>query len=383
MELHEKYAPILRFNKAERFFPLRVDDFLAQCALHARDSDEPIVKRGQVTPDRLVRLGSAEGVFLRSVRHGPLRSQDVVSEWSEGALEMAYRWAAASRSSLTDRLARKAYGWFSPKTARAARLFWWNDLVRHVLDDQLTSSPEGQLPRLTLPASTHDSAIEEYADRRPDYAYYYRQIRDGNYLCLQYWFFYSYNDWGRQFAGMNDHEGDWEGLTLFFRLDDVGRPQEPPAYITFADHDSCQTKSWDHPDVTIVGTHPVGFVGAGSHATYPECKVHPLMEIYALYDYANGDGFTIDHDDWSGRIDLDTVPWLRQYAGSWGTRFWLPTKDAQDILRLVLGATPFAGLTRHRLPDNIELPGVSAPRGPLGAGRQQVASPVAWAGLET
>jgi hypothetical protein len=53
------------------------------------------------------------------------------------------------------------------------------------------------------------------------------------YLCLQYWFFYAYNDWATGYGGMNDHEGDWEGLYLFFPLDAAGRPQEPPAYVTF------------------------------------------------------------------------------------------------------------------------------------------------------
>ena len=60
---------------------------------------------------------------------------------------------------------------------------------------------------------------------------------------------------------MNDHEGDWEGLYLFFQLDSAGQTQEPPAYVTFVGHHSRLTKPWDHHDVTFVGTHPVGLCG--------------------------------------------------------------------------------------------------------------------------
>jgi hypothetical protein len=180
---------------------------------------------------------------------------------------------------------------------------------------------------------------------------------------------------------MNDHEGDWEGMMLFFRLDPQGRPQEPPAYVTFADHESRQTKPWGHPDLTLIGLHPVGFVGAGSHATYLEATAHKLLEIYNLVDLAMGDGPTIDHDDWTHRIDLDTVPWLQSYRGSWGTRFWLPTSAAKTLLQLALAANPLGGLVGLAAPNEFELPGVSAPRGPLGPHRAQFANPVAWAGV--
>ncbi len=382
MALHKTYAPILHFNKEEAFYPMRVDDYLAYCSLMERGDASPRIPAGQVTPERLVALGRSQTSYLRSVSRGPLEGQDVVSGWGKGALELAYRWAAGSPARLTEQLARKAYSWFNPRTARAAQQFWWNDLVRPALEGSLDSAEPGELPRLTLPLETQESALERYASRRPGYAYYYREVRDGDYLCLQYWFFYSYNNWGRRFGGMNDHEGDWEGMMLTFRLDAAGRPQEPPAYVTFADHESCQTKAWGHEDLTVVGTHPVGYVGAGSHATYPEKKVHALMELYELYDFANGDGLTIDHDDWVHRVSLDDVAWLGRYGGSWGTRFWLPTKQAQAMLRLLAGLGPLAGLAHLRLPPEFELPGVSAPRGPIDPRRPQYANPVAWAGID-
>ncbi len=383
-ELHVKYSPILRFEKGEQFFPMRVDDMLSYSSLYIKGQDKPIVPTGEVTPDHLKRHGRSSQVFLRSVDTGPLFGKEVVAEWSAGALEMVYRWAATNRTSLAEHLARKAYSWFSPKTKDAAQLFWWNGLLSHILQEAVQSASRSELPRLVLPLETQRSAAERYRSSSrgsPAYTYYYRQAKDGEYLCLQYWFFYGYNDWGRSFSGLNDHEGDWECMMLFFRLDGSGRPQEPPAYITFADHESRQTKPWEHTDVTRVGTHPVGFVGAGSHATYPEKGTHPLMELYNLFDYATGDGVTIDHDEWVHRIDLDTVPWLGDYQGSWGTRFWLPIEQAKTALKIMLAATPFRSLAGLVAPSEIELPGVSAPHGPVGSHRPQYTDPVTWAGV--
>ena len=51
LELHKRYAPILRFNKDERFFPMRIDDMLTYCTLQAKGESSPLVPVGQVTPD--------------------------------------------------------------------------------------------------------------------------------------------------------------------------------------------------------------------------------------------------------------------------------------------------------------------------------------------
>ena len=383
-ELHVKYAPILRFNQSEQFFPMRLDDMLAYSGLYAKDQSEPIVPRGQVTSSHLSEYGRSSQMFVRSVATGPLFGRDVVAQWGEGALEMVYRGAAVRPAHLAKRLARRAYNWLSPKNEDAAQLFWWNSLVSHVLEGSVQSVSRNELPRLVLPHETQRNAVERYRSsygRSPAHTYYYRQARDGSYLCLQYWFFYSYNDWGRSFAGMNDHEGDWECLMLFFRPDGAGRPQEPPAYVTFADHESRQTKPWEHEDVARIGTHPVGFVAAGSHATYPQASMWPLMKLYNLFDYATGDGVTIDHDEWVHRLDLHDVPWLGDYKGSWGTRFWLPIAQAKTVMQVMLAGTPLRGLLELAAPSEIELPGVSAPHGPVGRHRPQYANPVAWAGV--
>lgn len=383
-ELHIKYAPILRFARNEEFFPMRLEDLMRYSALYVKDNDRPIVREGDVTPDMLVRSGGNRDAFVRTVTDGPLWGKGIAAEWSEDVVELLYRWSVDQQRTLPEVLAQRVYSWFSPKTEPAARKFWWNGLVAQVSDGALQTVDNG-LPRLVLPGVIQRNAAERYRAVDPQkraYTYYYRGLRDGDYYCLQYWFFYAFNDWGNRFGGMNDHEGDWEGMSLYFRIGRNGKPQEPPAYVTYADHESCQTKAWDDDDVTRIGTHPVGFVGAGSHATYPKNGKQALMAIYNLFDYATADGETIDHDDWVHRIDLDTAPWVGQYAGSWGTRYWLQTRHLRTALQLALGALPVLSSLTVNVPDEIELPGVSAPRGPMGPHREQYAHPVRWAGVD-
>ncbi len=323
---------------------------------------------------------------MRSVDTGPLLGSEVIADWSKEAVEMVYGWSQETVSNWTEELARRAYSWFSPKTKKATQLFWWNSLLVSSLKGAVQSLSSQELPRLILPTETYGAAVEQYEARFkkvPDYTYYHRQVRDGHYLCLQYWFFYSYNDWAQSFGGLNDYEGDWECMMIFFRLDRQNRPQEPPAYVTYVGHHSRMTKPWDHEKVEKIGTHPVGYVAAGSHATYPQARSYPLIELYKLVDRATGDHVTIDHDQWVHRLNLDEGPWITAYQGSWGTRFWLSVERARTLLNLAAGAIPFGFLATRKAPREIELPGVSAPHGPMlgdsGQQRPQWVGPVAWA----
>lgn len=386
-ELHEAYAPILRFAKGERFFPMRAEDFMQYSALFARGRNEPIAPRGSVMPDQLARQGRSTGVFLRSVDAGPLQGPQVVAQWGKRTVDLVYQWTQRTGPGWSESLARTAYKWFSGKTQAATELFWWNKLLIPALE-KASSGKADDLPRLMLPQETRDEAADRYASLSspvPAYTYYHRQVRDGDYLCLQYWFFYGYNDWARGFEGLNDHEGDWESMMLFFRVTPEGKPREPPAYITFVGHHSRLTKPWYHSDVELIGSHPVGYVAAGSHATYPEAKPYSIMELYNLVDYATGDGVAVDHDQWAHRIAVSDVPWLTSYQGSWGTRFWLPVDAFRTALAMAGTLNPALRLASSRVSREIELPGVSAPHGPrvgdTGDQRPQWAGPVEWAGV--
>ena len=377
-ELHQKYAPIMHFSRGERFFPMSVDDFLTYTALHVKGQEEPVIRRGKVTLDDLTRRHSSGEAFLRSVTAGPIHGVEVASEWGMAAVRLIYQWSQHPVVTWTEDLARSAYDWFSEKTKAATRLFWWNNLLLPKAHADKKGGVRAELPRFKLPPDVRKSAMESYeASQGKDrnYTYYYRTVQQAGYLDLQYWFFYAYNDWAGGYGGFNDHEGDWEGFHVFFELDAGNRPIEPPAYVCYLGHHSRITKPWTHPDVKKVGTHPVIYVAAGSHASYPEAKQYPLMALYNLIDYATGESFTLDHDGWRSRINLEKAPWLSTYLGSWGTRYWLPLEWVQKALGSLVSS----------IPGEVYLPGVSAPRGPKfsdeGSERETWRNPVAFAGL--
>ena len=325
-------------------------------ALYHKDEVGPVVDKGQLTSDHLTRLHLEES-FLRSVDRGPVRGIDVARRWGKDTLSLLHTFAQAPMVTWSEEVARSLYDWFSEKTRDATQHFWWNKLLLSAGKLARPLGVRSELPRFHLPQGVRDAALENYESsqvRQPDYAYYFRTAHQGSYLTLQYWFFYAYNDWATTFGGFNDHEGDWEGIQLFFELDGGSRPAEPPAYICYLGHHSRITKPWHHPDIQRTNTHPHVYVAAGSHASYPEQKRYTIMSLYDLVDQATGDALTLDHDQWRGRIDLDTVPWVHSYRGSWGTRYWLPLSWMRSALGLVAGGGS----------GELELPGVSAPRGP-------------------
>ncbi len=388
-DLHVKYAPVLRFARGERFFPMAMDDFLSYTALYRKGERRPRIARGRVTADDLLRRG-AEEVFLRSVAGGPLTGAEVASQWGTATLKLLREWTSRPAIAWTPNLAQAAYRWFSAKTSAATKHFWWNNMLFAQLSHALGSGLDSaDLPRFTLPGDMRQAAIDAYAESQsgqPRYTYYYHTVREGDILNLQYWFFYAYNDWGNGYGGFNDHEGDWEGFHVFFKLEG-GRPVEPPAYVCFLGHESRLTKPWEHPDVEKVGTHPVIYVAAGSHASYPQQKLYPLVELYNLIDYATGDATNLDHDAWVSRRALGSADGaaaapLLDYSGSWGTRYWLNLSWLQMALRSVASG---GEVLARILPGEVELPGVSAPRGPRfsagGSERESWRDPLAFAGL--
>lgn len=372
--LNERYLPILRFARGERFFPMDVGDFLSYSTLRRKGEPEPVLERGQVTTGVLAReLEQPIDVYVQSVPSA-LADQDVAARWGRSVVDLL---GGASRgiSSWQRGLAPLIYLWLSPKTEKATQMYWWNPIVMSLVAAGRTSKSD--LPRLDLPPEIGRAAFEAYSQNRlrmPRYTYYYRQTHDARYLCLQYWFFYAFNDWATSYRGMNDHEGDWEGLYLFFEQDEAGRPVEPPAYVTFVGHHSRLTKPWGHPDVTREGTHPVAFVAGGSHASYPERREYDLIKMYGLVDYATGDGPILRPADWRPGISLDSEPWALPFLGTWGTRYWLGTSWVERLL----------SSARRKL-EEFGLPGISGPRSPRytdeATERPNWSRVVEWAGI--
>ncbi len=384
LDLLRAFEPIVRFTRGELFLPTSVADYVARSALFRQldPGAEQLAAEGTLDLDRLAALGdrhTGEPLYLRFVAN-PLRRRQ-------------YRhWR---RRPDRDR--------FRPASRFAAV-----GLASRLLDSvlRLTLTLRGKVPaRFAAAAERSYRTLAAY--RQP--CYYGHVTRDAGYVALQYWYFYPMNDWRSTFGGINDHEADWEQVTLFLVPDRDGEPIAGPAgaptiadragdghglrpaWVAFSSHDEVGDdlrRRWDDPDLERVGNHPVVYAGAGSHSggylpgdyvitaelpapaamkrawasirrVLPGSRSGPGGFGIPYIDYRRGDGARVGPGEdlpWTAiRIDDDT-PWVRDYRGLWG----LDTRDP--------------------------LGGERAPAGPRYERDRSVRScwtqPVAWAGLD-
>jgi hypothetical protein len=360
LELLRKYEPVLAYTNGERFFPTAVEDYIRCCSL--MQGTEQVVPAGELTVDRLV--AAAE-------------------EAPDANLSLLFVQKPFSRRAV--RRVRRAD---KPKLTGSGRLAAVG-LVGRVVDVFLRVS---LLLRGNVPGGVAAAAADIYRRQmNPERCPYYgRVIRDGGYVILQYWFFYAMNDWRTRFGGVNDHEADWEAVTVYLAETADGLQ---PAWVAISAHDSTGDdlrRRWDDPDLRRSADHPVVFVGAGSHSgavvpgqyvvsVNPERARRYLRAIHRVtatlfpwtrsakqhgvgvpyLDYALGNGDKIGPGgtrDWHPEQISDDSPWVRAFHGLWG-------RDPRDWLG-----------------------GERAPAGPRydrdGRVRRLWADPLGWAGLQ-
>ena len=166
------------------------------------------------------------------------------------------------------------------------------------------------LLRGRVPGGTAAAAEQTYRSQAdPDSCPYYGRVtRDRGFVALQYWFLYAMNDWRSTFGGVNDHEADWEQVTIF--LPDPPDQSARPAWVAFSSHDETGDdlrRRPDDPDLQWRDTHPVVFAGAGSHSgAYLPGDYLVAVEPPALRRLLAG----VRH---VGRL---LFPWTRTDAGS-------------------------------------------------------------------
>ncbi len=371
LALVRRYEPVLRFTSGELFFPMPVDDYLAHAALWAsapngRGDPTMLVDHGQLSPERLADAALAHpraSLFLRyatrSLKGAELRT------WRR----------RPDRPTFTGVSRLAAVG-----------------LLGRFIDSGMRLS---LLLRGKVPGGLTASAQRLYSTTAPPDAYHAHVGSDGGYLTIQYWFLYPMNDWRGSFGGVNDHEADWEQVTLFLT---AGSRQTIDGYelawIAFSSHDETGDelrRRPDDPDIGwIDGTHPIVYAGAGSHSgaylpgdylvrvqppaldglfsvvnrirsrLFPWARHQPSLGLgIPFVDYRRGDGVRIGPGTdrpWTPILIDSTTPWVRDYRGLWGL-------DIDD---------PFGG--------------ERAPAGPRyersGAIRASWGDPVGWAGLD-
>jgi len=75
------------------------------------------------------------------------------------------------------------------------------------------------------------AAIREHDEK---YVYQGRVVRQSGWTICQYWFFFAYNPWRSGFHGVNDHESDWEMISVYL-YEDAGELK--PEWAAYASHD--------------------------------------------------------------------------------------------------------------------------------------------------
>ncbi|MDT0305266.1 hypothetical protein [Streptomonospora wellingtoniae] len=369
LELLRTFEPILVFTRGELFFPADVDAYVRCCSLWCEDGDGKefeVVPAGELTLDR---LAGSEREWPDSEKH--LR---FVQENSLRAEARRHR-----------RTARRVI----PRSGRLAAV----GVLGRIVDILMKLS---LLIRGAVPGGVAAAAATRYRDRvggaeGAPAAYYGRVVREGGYTALQYWFFYAMNDWRSTYGGVNDHEADWEKVTVYVVEDAQGRTR--PAWVGASSHEyfgDDLRRSWDDKELRREGDHPVVFVGAGSHShqMLPGdylIQVDPavLRGVVRLWrrmtlrlfrgdsrivrhgigvpfvDYARGDGVRVGPGgdrEWAAHTIDDETPWVRGFRGLWG-------RDTGDFFD-----------------------GERAPSGPRyerdGTVRWSWADPLAWVGLQ-
>lgn len=109
-------------------------------------------------------------------------------------------------------------------------------------------------------------------DSGPHTAIYFEPGQDtAGYRYFDYWIFYRDNRPGGLFGQLDDHDGDWEGVTVV--VDGLDPNSIGIAYAYYASHNGGQ---WYDGNALIAagalsigGTHPADYVARGTHASYP------------------------------------------------------------------------------------------------------------------
>ena len=145
------------------------------------------------------------------------------------------------------------------------------------------------------------------------------------FIVLQYWYFYAFNDW-KEHNGFNNHEGDWESVMVF-----LDKNTEEPKYVAYSAHhndgdpsfnlkqyDSVR-RSWDINEIDTEGDKVKSYVALGSHANYPK-NGNGVHDAKLGKDLTSFSGVHITSDILENRISisLDSPKWTYLYEGKWG-----------------------------------------------------------------
>src|SRR5215217_3946731 len=347
--LLRSFEPVLRFTKGEWFYPMDVEPYVRSCSLWVQHPDEEVVcvvPQGKLT--------------LETLGQQPLDSADAVHYLKIPAPEKSRKRGLWAR--LFPRHAAGGPDWpketFRAGRGRLARVGYVSRLADALFSLAL-------LLRGRVPGEDVEGARVMYGDlmeKEEHYQYHGRVVRQAGWIVLQYWLFYSFNDWRSNFFGANDHEADWEKVFVYLSESESG--EILPEWVAYSAHEEAGDRlrrRWDDPELEKIGEHPVVYVCAGSHASryssgeylteleFPLPRAlaarrvarsfwyrtlrqysdeHSAERPYELFtipfvDYGRGDGLSVgpgqDREGDPPRLMMDPLPtWVSGYRGLWG-----------------------------------------------------------------
>ena len=205
LELLRRHEPIVRYTLGENFLPMDVGTYVAHAALMVR-LDDGAVRRDR--PGRRADARAARGADRGTRRTTVPQRGARADRWRDGP---APRSAGAQPSK------------FRRGPGRLTRVGYLSRLV-----DAFFSL--GLLLRGRVPGALARDAIPRYREMVGDattHPYYGRVVREAGWTVLQYWYFYSFNDWRSSYHGANDHESDWEMVMVVLDGDADAPPPGP------------------------------------------------------------------------------------------------------------------------------------------------------------
>jgi len=270
-----KYAPQLRFHPQEQWWPVKAAWFVDHSRLRFSEAgwpDHQLADTGSVSEQR---LGGNTGATPYSFGYNghTYQSSDCTRPYTSTSTPNCA--GADDRAYLADQ-----EGYFLDL----------DDNYEH--GERSTSTDPG-----VYTADVH--------------TYFQHGALDTGGYYMTYWFMYAYDKF--TWSGPDQyHEGDWERISI--RFDDNFVPQT----VAWFYHGCGAIKlSWANVP-RVQTTHPVSYVGEGSHANYPDTSPPDICGFPGDYVYDNVSNAGKRFNTWADLVDTSDAGWFG-YGGAWGS----------------------------------------------------------------
>ena len=125
------------------------------------------------------------------------------------------------------------------------------------------------------------------------YYYYGRVYGDDHWTALQYFYFYAFNDYRSTAEGLNNHEGDWEAVTIYVEAGEADLLQQgcvtkvapkKPFAVAYSHHHEGKLCFQEQVEFAIDEDgketfQPMVYVAKGSHANYPAPQITEIISL--------------------------------------------------------------------------------------------------------